>query len=132
MNNSKIAQKILIVEDDAALLFALSFKLTSKGFNVLQARNGAKGLNLAILERPDLILLDFLMPIMDGQTMMNELRTKDDWSKKVPIIFLSNIIMDKKKNEANTEENENTYYLLKVNLNMAQIVEKVNEILSQK
>lgn len=56
-------------------------------FHALGAKDGEEGLELALKEKPDLILLDVIMPKMDGMTMMKKLR-KDNWGKKVPIILL--------------------------------------------
>ena len=61
---------MLVVEDDVSILRALVDKLTREGFIVFQGKNGEEGLALALAERPDIILLDILMPIMDGSTMM--------------------------------------------------------------
>jgi two-component system phosphate regulon response regulator PhoB len=80
---------ILIVEDDKPLRDALTLKLVSRGFRTLSAKNGHEGLAIAVDEKPDLILLDIVMPVMDGLTMAAELR-KDPWGKDAEIIVLSN------------------------------------------
>lgn len=87
MENKK---KILVVEDEVALLEALTEKLRKENFEVLQARNGQEGLQQALANHPDLILLDILMPVMDGMTALTKLRA-DDWGKTVPIIILTNL-----------------------------------------
>lgn len=83
-------KKILIVEDEVALSKALSIKLTKEGFNVLLAQNGKVGLDVALKEHPDLILLDIMMPVMDGMAMNNKLR-EDAWGKTANVIFLTNV-----------------------------------------
>ncbi len=85
----KILKKILIIEDDRSLQMALSEKFKHEGFEVLTADNGKTGLKAALENRPNLILLDLLMPIMDGMTMLKKLR-KDDWGKYVYVIILTN------------------------------------------
>jgi len=80
---------ILIVEDEAPLRQALADKLGREGFKVLEAVNGQEGLERALKEHPDLILLDIAMPIMDGTTMLKNLR-KDKWGKRVSVIILTN------------------------------------------
>jgi len=83
-------KKILIVEDDQALAGALTAKFTGEGFLTFRAANGKEGLIAAKKERPDLILLDIVMPIMDGLTMFKKM--KDDSSLvEIPIILLTNL-----------------------------------------
>jgi len=83
-------QKILIVEDEPILLKDLSNKFTKEGFEVLMAGDGQEGLNMAIQNHPDLILLDIVMPIMDGMTMLYQLR-KDPWGKNAEVVLLTNL-----------------------------------------
>lgn len=82
-------KQILIVEDEAPMRAALKDKLKDAGYRVLEARDGIEGLAVAKKEHPDLILLDLLMPNMNGQDMLVELRKKD-WGKTVPVIVLTN------------------------------------------
>ena len=78
--------RILIVEDEDSMLSALADKIRQAGFaESLIARNGEEGLSLALSEHPDLLLVDILMPKMDGMTMIKQLR-KDAWGKEVKII----------------------------------------------
>ena len=92
MTNDK---KILIIEDELPMLKALSDKFSREGFSVLEARNGEEGLDVALKTKPDLIILDLFMPVMDGKAMMEKLR-EDEWGKKVPIIILTNLNPDDK------------------------------------
>jgi DNA-binding response OmpR family regulator len=80
---------ILIVEDEIDLRELLKNKLTEEGFDVLEAENGKIGLEMALSKHPDMILLDVLMPVMDGLSMLKELR-QDDWGKNAPVVILSN------------------------------------------
>lgn len=80
---------ILIVEDEPSLVLALSEKFTHERFEVLTASNGKMGLKSALKNKPDLIVLDILMPVMDGMTMLKELR-KDPWGKNVFVMILTN------------------------------------------
>ena len=77
-------KKILIVDDEPALLTALVDKFTRAGYTVGIAENGKEGLKLALKNRPDLILLDIIMPVMDGITMLYKLR-KDSWGGKLKL-----------------------------------------------
>ena len=80
---------ILIVEDDEAMLEVLIDEFKREGFKTLSAKNGVEGLDTALEKHPDIILLDILMPEMDGLTMLTKLRD-DKWGKDVPVILLTN------------------------------------------
>ncbi len=81
--------KILIIEDEAILLDLLSKKLTQEGYQVDVARDGQEGLAKLKAERPDLILLDIVMPKMGGFELIEEIN-KDEKLRGVPIIIISN------------------------------------------
>src|SRR3990167_4592814 len=119
--------KILIVEDEEVICKAYADELRDEGFAILIAKNGQVGLELALREKPDLILLDILMPIMDGLTMMNTLRQKDLYGKNVPIILLTNLSASEEKIMKAIEKNEPAYYLVKSDWNLSQVVEKIKE-----
>lgn len=79
---------ILLVDDDVQIQEIFSTRLKDAGFQVLQARNGEEGLKLAKQEKPDLILLDVMMPIMDGAKMLIEMKN-DAEIKNIHVIFLT-------------------------------------------
>jgi DNA-binding response OmpR family regulator len=81
---------VLIVEDEALLLQALVDAFTAEDFEVMAGRNGEEGLEVAFRKHPDIILLDIIMPKMDGMTMLNHLRA-DTWGQDVPVIILTNL-----------------------------------------
>lgn len=83
-------KKILIVEDEAPLRQAIFDKFSREGFQTFQAKNGEEGLDVALKEHPDLILLDIIMPKVDGLSMLKTLR-QDKWGKNVPILILTNL-----------------------------------------
>jgi len=85
-----MSDKILIIDDEQTLLTALIDKFTREGFNVITAENGREGLASAYKNHPDLVLLDIIMPVMDGLTMLSKLR-KDKWGKSVKVILLTNL-----------------------------------------
>jgi len=103
--------KILIVEDDESLSKMYQDKFRIEKFDVKSANNGEDGLNLAFKEHPDIILLDVMMPKMDGITTMARLR-EDDWGRNVPIIILSNLETSDKILKG-IVESQPAYYLLK-------------------
>lgn len=124
-------QRILIVEDDLPVLNALADKLAREGFGVLQAKDGEEGLGVANLEHPDLILLDIIMPKMDGLTMMKKLRAASAWGKSVPIIILTNLTADEESVNKSIAEGEPSFYLIKTNWSMSDVVDRVRETLKQ-
>ncbi len=79
---------ILVVDDEQDLLDLIEYNLKKEGFNVLKAENGEEGIAVAKEGRPDLILLDIMMPKMDGLEAV-EIMRKDQDLKKTPIIFLT-------------------------------------------
>ncbi len=81
---------VLIVEDEALLLQALVDAFTAEGFSTFGAADGQEGLAVAGQKHPDIILLDIIMPKMDGMAMLKELRN-DTWGKEVPVIILTNL-----------------------------------------
>lgn len=122
--------KILIVEDDPTLANMYEDEFKFMKFDVLLAKDGTEGLKIALDEHPDVILLDILMPKMDGIQMMKELRG-DTWGAKVPIVILTNL-------DANDEiikvvlVHQPAYYLLKANNTPTDVVNKVQEIIAPK
>ena len=118
-------KKILIVEDDRAEANVLVDKFTQEGFLVSTAENGKKGLERALLDHPDLILLDIIMPEMDGLSMLNELR-KDEWGKAVPVIILTNLNPD---DEIVRQKGvmDFAYFLIKSNWKLDDVVRAVKK-----
>jgi len=92
MNNSaeKVRQgkKILIIEDENELCDLIGLRLERSGFEVIAANDGVEGLNKARLEKPDLIILDLMLPKMHGEDVCKEVR-KDVRLSKIPIIMLT-------------------------------------------
>jgi len=119
---------ILVVEDDVALKTALAKKMNEEGFSVLEANNGKEGLEIAKKDHPDLILLDIIMPVMDGMTMLKELR-KDNWGKNATVIFLTNLSEEGKMSEA--EELGSSAYLIKTDWSLSDLVKKIKEKLNK-
>jgi DNA-binding response OmpR family regulator len=88
----KMQEKILIVDDDPDILEALSMILETKGYQVSTARDGVEGLANLRAEKPDLMILDLLMPKMDGFAVCKELQDPR-WAKyrDIPILILSSV-----------------------------------------
>lgn len=120
---------ILIVEDEEDLREALIDKLRREGFLPLGAKDGEEGLKLALKEHPDLILLDIVMPKMDGMTMMKKLR-EDNWGKNVSIILLTNLSATEEIVTGIVEDRP-FYYLVKSDWKINDVIEKVKEVLEK-
>lgn len=86
---SEIMKRILIVEDEKILRDLLQKKLLKEGYEVLAACDGQEGIEMIRQEKPDLILLDILMPRKDGFGVMEDMQ-KDPEIKNIPIIIVSN------------------------------------------
>lgn len=85
----KPSKKVLVVEDEAPLLNALADKIATGGYTVFRASDGQNGLNQAIKEVPDLIMLDINLPLMDGITVLKNLR-QNEACKNVEVVLLTN------------------------------------------
>jgi CheY-like chemotaxis protein len=83
-----MAKKILIIDDDTQIVNVLKRQLVPNGYNVVTAPNGADGLDMAKKEKPDLILLDRGMPVIDGETLCKLLKS-DPKTGSIKIIMLS-------------------------------------------
>jgi len=88
----KVPEKILIVDDDPDMRDALTIILESRGYEIVNARDGIEALANLKAERPDLMILDLLMPKMDGFAVLKELQDAR-WSmyREIPILILSSV-----------------------------------------
>ena len=120
-------KKILIVEDDRVLLNLMNEQFSAEGFEVLTALNGKEGLDSALKMHPDLILVDILMPIMDGMEMTEKLR-EDTWGKNAKIIVLTNLNSEDKV--AKFLEKGAYDYLIKSDWPLDEVVKKAKEKLN--
>lgn len=84
-----MSTKIAIIEDDQAISQMYRIKFEAEGYDVETADNGELGLGLIKQMRPDIILLDLMMPVMTGEEMLTRLR-KEDWGKNIKVIILTN------------------------------------------
>src|SRR5258708_4231538 len=103
---------VLLVEDEEPMLDALTNALTGSGFTIVKARNGEEGLKKTLEEKPDLLVLDILLPKMDGLTLMKKVR-EDTWGKHVPIILLTNVSPDSHNIVQSIIDSQPAYYLVK-------------------
>lgn len=117
-------QKILLVEDENILASTLNSNLISAGFSTIVAKDGEEGLALALSEKPDLILLDIVLPKMDGITLLKKLR-EDAWGKSVPVIVLSNLGAVGSVAESVVSGVQD--YLVKVDWKIEDVIKRVRE-----
>lgn len=117
-------KKIVLVEDDKILSDALSDGLKEAGFDVLRAFDGEEGLKLVEKEKPALVLLDILMPKMDGLTVAKRLKSHSE-TKDIPVIILT--VLEKGEPVAKALEAGVYEYLVKSNYKIEEIVAKVKE-----
>lgn len=123
-NNSK---KIAIIEDERILLKALKTELSSEGFEVISATDGETGIELIKKEKPDLLLLDLVLPRIDGFEVLKRIK-KDSKVKDVPVLILSNLGQD--ENIERGMKLGAVDYFVKASTDLATIAEKINNILS--
>lgn len=119
---ANIDKKILIVEDEPDLLKILAEKFTNEGFNVVTARDGEEGLAAVSKDKPDVILLDIIMPKMDGMSMLKKMRAESA-NKDIPVIILTNLADSDVV--VNSLEHGVFDYLIKTDWQLAEVVNKV-------
>jgi CheY-like chemotaxis protein len=84
--------RILCIEDNEKNLYLITYLLEKNGYEVLQARDGAEGIEAAVLHKPDMILLDIQLPLMDGHAVARALRTNPDMIL-IPIVAVTSYAM---------------------------------------
>ena len=94
-----MAARILVIEDNAANLELVRYLLTFSGYTVLTARDGAQGAALAAQERPDLIICDLQMPVLDGYQVLAQLREQHPGSTAHVIVALTAFSMPNDRNK---------------------------------
>jgi len=117
---------ILIVEDEVTLHQALSEFLTAEGFAVLSAMDGEKALELAKAKKPDLVLLDIILPKMDGYEVLEKLK-KNAPTKSIPVILLTNL--ESAEDIQKAFDKGATTYLVKSDYKLEDIIKKIKETL---
>lgn len=113
-------KSVLIVEDERPLAHALELKLQKEGFKVMVATNGQEGLDLIEKEKFDVVLLDMMMPVMDGFQVLQELQKKPE---KPTVFVLSNL--SQREDESRVLEHGAKKYFIKSDTPLSVIVEEV-------
>lgn len=126
MKNNMDKKRILIIEDDPSLQKILQEFLGADGFGTIEAMDGEKGADLARSEKPDIILLDIILPKKDGYEVLKELKENQE-TKNIPIILLTNL-----GSPADVERALKlgaTTYLTKADYKLEEVAKKIKEIL---
>lgn len=126
MENKDI--KVLIVEDDSFIVDMYTTKLELEGFQVVSAEDGLRGLEVAKREKPTIILLDILMPKMDGFAYL-EAAKKEPEIKDIPVLLLTNL--GQKEDVQKGYELGAVGYLIKAHFMPSEVVEKIKQILNE-
>ena len=123
---NKIDKKIVLVEDDEMIRQAYSDVLMRAGYEVITAKDGKEGLLAIKNAKPDLVLLDIILPIIDGFEVLTEVK-KDQELKDIPVLILSNLGQDcdiEKGIELGA-----IAYMIKANNNSYEVLEKVKQFI---
>ncbi len=122
--------KVLVVEDEDMLATALEMKLKHDGFDVVRAANGQLGLEAAMSFLPDVMLVDIMMPILDGKAMIKKLRDLPQF-KLTPVIILTNAGTIENMEEAKLGLGISDF-LIKSNVNLDEVAAKIRMLLHKK
>lgn len=122
-------QTVLVGEDDEAYRLLLENAFSDAGFTVLQASNGTQALALARSEKPDAVVLDIIMPEMEGTDVLKELRADEGWGAEVPIIMLTQL--EDMDHVSSSVEGGATSYLVKSTTKLEELVETVTKRIAE-
>lgn len=118
---------VLVIEDDNALRKVLVDRMRAEGWLITEVSDGRDGLTSAIEKHPNVILLDLMLPQMDGITLLEELR-KDEWGKDAKVVVMSNLmkgvgLMEKARMYKVAD------YVEKADMSLDLIIEKIKKLL---
>jgi len=119
-------KKILIVDNDEDFLQLLSKRLTTEGYSVIKATNGAEAIGWALLEHHDIIILDVLMPDMEGEEVAAKLKEYPQ-TKNIPVIFLTALIT--KADEKKCSPKADGKIVFAKPLDTEQLLERIKKLL---
>lgn len=127
-NDRMAKSKIAIIEDDLAIIQMYRMKFTSEGYDVATAENGVEGLKLIEEFKPDIVLLDLMMPVMTGSDMLTELRQKP-WGKDARVIILTN--MGENEAPESTKNAGIEGFIVKAEMTPKQVADYVTKTLAK-
>ena len=123
-----MAQSVLIIEDELTLRQALVMKLQKEGIDVFQAQNGEEGLEMAKTYRPNLVILDIIMPKMNGLDVLKGIKSNAGLLN-IPVIVLTNLPEESARKKV--EELGGNEYLIKSNIPIEELTDKIKSYLAQ-
>jgi two-component system, OmpR family, alkaline phosphatase synthesis response regulator PhoP len=121
-----MAKKILIIEDEETLQRSLMEFIKEEGFEVTGASDGQSGLEMAKIQLPDLIILDIILPKIDGFGVLEGIK-KDEKTKNIPVILLTNL--ENQEDIQKAFEKGATTYLVMSDYKLEDVVKKIKETL---
>ncbi|PIZ55823.1 response regulator [bacterium (Candidatus Torokbacteria) CG_4_10_14_0_2_um_filter_35_8] len=128
-NSKKNKPKALIIEDETAQAYALQARLSVEGIESIVASSGRDGLSLVYKEKPDIVVLDVLLPGFDGLDILKEIKEEDDKEiKNIPVLILSQLAQ--KENIDEGLKLGASEYLVKSETKLDDVIKKVKGILN--
>jgi CheY-like chemotaxis protein len=124
---SQTTKKILIIEDNESYLTILNQKFSIEKYEVITAQDGPEGIQKVTYSQPDIVLIDLLLPKMNGIEVIEKIRQSDK-GKTLPLIILTNINPDDEILQK-IMENKPAYYLIKPEVTLDDITEKIKNVL---
>jgi len=119
---------ILFIEDEQALQKTIGDRLSQEGYEIIPALDGEIGLNLAKTKKPDLIVLDLILPKMNGLEVLKKLKENKE-TKEIPVVILTNLEEIEKVDKS--LELGATTYLVKANYSLEELAQKIKQFLSR-
>lgn len=123
----KFMKKILFIEDESTLQKTLGTVLTKEGYQVVSALDGEIGFRMAKKEKPDLILLDLILPKMNGFDVLKSIKAEET-IKEIPIIVLTNL--ESMEDIQKALDLGAATYLVKANYSLEEVLEKINKTIN--
>lgn len=127
LNMADQKAKIAIVEDDIAIVQMYRMKFESEGYEVAFANDGEQGLGVIEDFKPDIVLLDLMMPIMGGAEMLAKLR-QQPWGKDLKVVILTN--MGESEAKSDIRDLGVTEFIVKADMTPRQVAERVKQMLA--
>ena len=128
-NTAEEKNKVCIIDDDDNIREIYRTAFLESGYEVVEAANGEEGLRVIRESRPDIVLVDLMMPIMNGTEMLEELK-KDADLARIPVIVLTNV--DDREMAAKVGEMDVSFYLIKSFFDPKKVVATAEEVLQNK
>ena len=120
-----MSKRILIIEDETALLYALQSQLSSEGFQTITADDGQKAMEIVRRQKPDAIVLDLILPKVDGWTLLEKIK-HDDEIKNIPVIIISNLSDEASRKRGMKLGAKD--YLAKIDYSVSELVDKIKKL----